>query len=258
MPSPFPGMDPWLEAPGMFPNVHDRLGIFLQDALNEALPPDYVATTKNRVRVVDELRRDPDVALFNKNNGHDYHGHNLVSLEELVAIAKELSSDPLEEVYLEIVSAQRKRLVTAIVIISLSNKMAGMQGRELYRDKPHEYPLSGVHLVEIDLLRTGPHVSATPKGRLLGVVGSYDYHVSVMAVIPRPRYYPVGFHLQDQLPAFELPLDPGVSPTTSDLQSVFNRVYDGGRYPVFIKYTQPCDPPLTPEQTVWAETILRE
>ena len=62
MPSPFPGMDPWLEGEEVFPNLHDRFIISVQDALNAALPPGYVATSKNRVWVDDELRREPDVA----------------------------------------------------------------------------------------------------------------------------------------------------------------------------------------------------
>lgn len=51
MPSPFPGMDPWLEHPDVFPDVHDRLVTYISDALNERLPSPYFANTATRVWV---------------------------------------------------------------------------------------------------------------------------------------------------------------------------------------------------------------
>ena len=57
MPSPFPGMDPWLERPMVFPALHNSLLIYMQEALNGLLPRPYVATTANRVWVDAEQRR---------------------------------------------------------------------------------------------------------------------------------------------------------------------------------------------------------
>ena len=64
MPSPFPGMDPWLERHNLFPDLHDVLITFVRAAIASALPEGYVATSTNRVWVDDELRRDPDVSLL--------------------------------------------------------------------------------------------------------------------------------------------------------------------------------------------------
>ena len=55
-----------------------------------------------------------------------------------------------------------------------------------------------------------------------------------------------------------VPLDPGVPLVPLDLQPLLDRAYDSGRYPRLVRYTQPCDPPLTTEQQAWAEGILRE
>lgn len=257
MPSPFPGMDPWLEGEEVFPDLHERLIISVQDALNAALPPGYVATSKNRVWVDPELQREPDVALFGRGHAPNGNGVTPVALAGLTAIAQEITSDPPEEPYLEILSAKGKRLVTAFEIISLMNKRAGEQGRKTYRDKQHEYWLSNVNLVEIDLLRRGPHVSATPLHLLREKVGAFDYHVSVAMPGMRPSHHAAAIKLADRLPTFAIPLDAGVPPITIDLQPMLDAAYDHGRYPELVNYREPPDPPLTPEQRAWAEGALR-
>ena len=42
-----------------------------------------------------------------------------------------------------------------------------------------------------------------------------------------------------------------------DLQAAFERVYIGGRYARRVRYDQPCDPPMSPEQQSWAEERIR-
>ncbi len=38
MPSPFPGMDPYLESPDWFPDLHDGLIFCLKESLQNLLP----------------------------------------------------------------------------------------------------------------------------------------------------------------------------------------------------------------------------
>ena len=49
MPSPFPGMDPYLEQPDVFPDLHNAFIIYLQRALQPVLPDPYYAATGRRV-----------------------------------------------------------------------------------------------------------------------------------------------------------------------------------------------------------------
>jgi Protein of unknown function (DUF4058) len=49
MPSPFPGMDPYLESPDWFPNLHDGLIFTIQAALQSRLPLPYYARTRQHV-----------------------------------------------------------------------------------------------------------------------------------------------------------------------------------------------------------------
>src|SRR5262245_13670059 len=51
MPSPFPGMDPYLEAPHLWPDVHHELISQIRGALNAALRPRYVARVELRVYI---------------------------------------------------------------------------------------------------------------------------------------------------------------------------------------------------------------
>jgi len=250
-------MDPWLEGEEVFPNLHDRLTISLQDALNASLPPGYVATTKNRVWVDPELQWEPDVAVFGCDRNPDGQPGGAATLLGLVAIGQQRVSDPLEEPYLEILSASGKRLVTAVEVISLTNKRAGEKGRKTYQQKQEEYRLANVNLVEIDLLRRGPHVTATPLPRLQKVLGAFDYHVSVVTSGDVVSYHGAGIRLADRLPAIGIPLGPGVPAVTVDLQPMLDLAYDRSRYTMFFSYREPPNPPLTPEQQTWAEGILR-
>ncbi len=257
MPSPFPGMDPWLEDPAVFTDVHESLIYLLKAGINAVLPAGYVATSKNRVYVDEDRLREPDVALFTSPNGFNSGG--VATLPGMIAIGQQRVSDPIEEPYLEILSAGGKRLVTAVEIISLTNKKAGEKGRKTYHDKQEEYLDAGVNLVEIDLLRQGPYVSAVPLSRIRRKVKEpFDYHVSVVAISSPNRYFAAPFKLSDRLPAFGIPLDAHAAPITVDLQPLLDRAYDTGRYPELVDYRGPCDPPLTPEQQSWADGILRE
>lgn len=54
MPSPFPGMDPYMEDPAGWPNLHVNLITEIQAALNRQLRPKYYARAEDRVYVSDQ------------------------------------------------------------------------------------------------------------------------------------------------------------------------------------------------------------
>jgi hypothetical protein len=261
MPSPFPGMDPWLERQMVFPDLHNSLITYFKAAINRLLPKGYVVTSANRVWVDIQSRRVPDVSVFGPNSPLSNGGGAVATLSApgLLAIeVNEIVSDPIEEPYLEIISDEGDRLVTAIEIVSLSNKKPGDGGRISYQQKQREYQASGVNLVEIDLLRTGPHTTTVPEARIKAVAGEFDYHVCIMVSHGPKRYFVSPIKLMNRLPEFPIPLDPDVAPVSVNLQHVFDRCYDEGGFDRLAKYDRlPCDPPLTPEQQTWAEGILR-
>ncbi|PMP78940.1 MAG: hypothetical protein C0183_15255, partial [Roseiflexus castenholzii] len=49
MHSPFPGMDPFLEAPDLWPDVHTRLIVGISDVLAEKLSPRFIVAVEQRL-----------------------------------------------------------------------------------------------------------------------------------------------------------------------------------------------------------------
>ena len=258
MPSPFPGMDPWLEDVEYFRDLHNSLIFLIREGLNAALPPGYRAVSNTLVWIDEEHRREPDVSVLGRDHLLGSGNGSLAVMPGLLAIGEDRATEPWEEPYLEIVSGKGKRLVTAIEILSLSNKKPGDKGREAYQNKQKEFRRGGVNLVEIDLLRRGPHTTSVPLARLQRIAGPFDYHVSVTVAGSPDRYYAAAIKLTDRLPSIPIPLDSEVPPITIDLQPLLDRCYDTGRYGEDVEYDRPCDPPLTPEHQSWAEGILRE
>jgi hypothetical protein len=255
MPSPFPGMDPWLEGP-YFGDLHSSLITYVREALNSAMPPGYTARGTYLVWMDDELRREPDVGAYGPDLAPG--GTAVAALPGLAALGTRRAPEPREQVYLEIRGNQGERLVTAVEILSRSNKRPGGAGRKAYEDKQEEFRLGGVNLVEIDLLRAGAHTTAVPLARLRRRAGAFDYHVCVTVAGTPDRLHAAAFHLADRLPAFGIPLDPGVAPVVVDLQPMLDRAYDTGRYAQVVNYRRDPDPPLTAEQKAWADAILKE
>jgi hypothetical protein len=258
MPSPFPGMDPWLEARGLFPSVHSSLISRILEGLNAVLPQQYIATTNRLVAVDPESNREPDVSAFGPDDRPDgFIPGELFTEAGMVAVLTERVLEPWEQPYLEILSDEGDRLVTALEVLSPANKTAGNAGRAAYQQKHEELRLGHVNVVEIDLLRGGTHTTAVPLAQLRRVLPGFDYHICT-TVISRPLHHFIKpFRMTDPLPPLVVPLDPGVTPVRIELQPIFDRLYDAGRYAQWARYaTKRPDPPLTLEQQAWAETIL--
>ena len=254
MPSPFPGMDPWLEDPAIFPDLHATLTTYLREALNAVLPPGYVATTKRIVWTEKAQKREPDVSLLADRPGGGPAA--VLSAAGLHPLGRR--PDPLERTQprLEITRPGDRRLVTAIELLSPSNKALGDAGRKAYRKKQRELEAARVNVVEFDFLRGGTHTTAVPRPRLEELAGGdFPYHVCVTLAKGR-RYFGNVFPLRRPLPEVGVPLDPGVPPVTIALQPLLDRAYDAGRYADLVDYAQPCTPPLSPADLAWANDIL--
>jgi hypothetical protein len=251
-------MDPWLEASGLFPDVHDSLIYLIREALNAGLPDGYLATFSHLVWVDPELTREPDVGTYGPGERPtgDVADGPFASVGMVTVVAAPVT-EPREEPYLEIRTADDERLVTAVEILSPSNKAGGSKGRLAYLQKQEELQLGGVHLVEIDLLRGGAHTTGIGLPALRRLVGEFDYHLCVTVCGDPTRHHVRGIRLADRLPPIVVPLDPGVPPVTVELQPLLDRAYDTGRYARRARYARPCDPPLSPEQQAWADGVLR-
>lgn len=268
MTRPFPGMDPWLEAPALFPDLHNRLIAYFCEAITTKLPRPYYAALGTRLYVEDEdsgryIEPDVDVLIpltpKRRPKLATGNGRGGVGVAERTAkpLTVRVPSDKVKEVFLEIRHATGDRLVTSVEVLSLSNKTKGSEGRKQYGRKRKELRQGKVNVVEIDLLRAGEPTTLAPLAQVRRMSGQpFDYHVCVWRP-NRPfarEVYPIP--LAELLPVIAVPLLKGDADVTVDLQEVFAKSYDVGRFDIRAKYDKPATPPLTDEQQAWATGIL--
>ena len=262
MPSPFPGMDPWLERPGVFPDIHDAMIFLLREALNAVLPKGFRARGANRIWLDEDHHRQPDVSIVRPP---DWEGttNGAVAVEAftrvgMLDVQATILAEPVVEQYLEIRSTAGNLLVTAVEVLSITNKTPGETGRGAYRQKQSEIRTGRVNLVEIDLLRGGRHTTAIPLGELRQRADAFDYHVCVTAAGVPGHFFVAPFRLADRLPTIAIPLDGDADPVSIDLQPLLDRAFDTGSYAGSGYLNELPEPPLQPDQRAWAEGILRE
>jgi hypothetical protein len=267
MPSPFPGMDPYLENPEIFPDFHDSMITYLREGLQANLPAPYFAAIGRRIWIeVSRRTVGPDVNVYRGGGPASPTKTDAGALAVAVPrtsrpVVIKVPHDERRESFIEIYvkNDEGKRLVTSIELLSLSNKSVGEHGRELYLRKQREILGSRVHLVEIDLLRGGEHVTAVPLDVAREACGAFDYHVSLHRFDDPETFLAYPIRLEEPLPAIEIPLladDPAVA---IDLQAVFDRCYDAGPYAREVDYgTDPLIPPLATERQAWLARIPQQ
>lgn len=267
MPSPFPGMDPFLEHPDFFPDLHGAMHVYLRESLQGSLPPPYFAVVSERLWVETTARYiepDTDVMIGGWSVGEPSAA--VAQRERTRARTRPLvfqtCHDQRREPYVEIrtrLAEGGERVVAAIEVLSLSNKRVGDPGRELYLQKQAEILASNVHLVEIDLLRGGEHTTPVARDRLQRKAGAFEYHVSVHRFDQRGRFFVYPWPLTEPLPVIGVPLLPEDGELPLDLQTVLQRCYDTGPYARRVVYdVARLVPPLPPQQTAWVQRVLQE
>jgi hypothetical protein len=268
MPSPFPGMDPYLESRDWFPCLHDSLITFIMEALQRHLPEAYYAQASQRVWLEYSRRYvEPDVEVVRserrprrRNRQGGVAVAEIETSRPVLVRVETVEHGPFKESYVEVRRREGKkvRIVTAIEILSRSNKTLGNPGRELYVAKQREVLDGETHLVEIDLLRSGTHTSAVPRNLAEEQAGPFDYHISIHR-FDKPQdflIYPI--RLEDQLPAIGIPLLPGDDDVSLELQPLFNQAYDAGPYRREVDYSKDkIAPRLRPEQAKWAARLIK-
>ena len=261
MPSPFSGMDPYLESPLHWRDVHHRLATEISRQLALRLPPRYVARLEIRFvastpdeQTVSILYPDVDVTLVQLRE------RVIATYKPLAGIAADAQPMPLilhvapsEEriklVTVEIRDVAQRRLVTSIEILSPVNKRSG-GGLVEYRAKREMVLLADAHLLEIDLLRQG-----TRPPRLIDLPES-DYFVFLTRAerSDLTETWPIG--VRDPLPVAPVPLLPGDDDVPLDLGHALRTIYDEARYDLSIDYGQPPIPPLAEDDAAWAQALL--
>ena len=131
----FPGMDPYLEAPGRWPGLHNSLAVYIRDQLQPLLRPKYVATIEERVFVEGPQREIISDVLVRQAPRRPTTRTPVIDADEPVIVR--VADLEIHETYVEIRDRETGEIVvTVIELTSPWNKFPG-PGRELYTHIPH-------------------------------------------------------------------------------------------------------------------------
>jgi hypothetical protein len=223
MPSPFPGMDPYLEDEKLWPGFQHHLVHALHQLLLPGLMDRYRARINQRHYVSEQ-------ALF-------------------TSVIREEHTEAL----IEIRQRSDGRLITMLEAISPANKLSDA-GRLAYLARRQEAKSAKANIVEVDLVLQGTTLVECSRDGL----PSWDYAVFVSRAAQPDRYEIFPATLQKRLPKFRLPLAADDRDTVIDLQAAFARAFDQGDFAKHINYDGDPATKLGDENRDWLHQRLRE
>lgn len=250
MPSPFPGMNPYLEQEDAWRDFHEAFLPAARESLSPQVSPAYVVKLERNLYIHERAAKERHLMGYGDVTNNRTRAPKPASCATAVLQAPSRillpSVDVESESYLEIRDSKSRRLVTVIELLSPTNKRPS-DDRQRYLAKRAGLLRSEAHFVEIDLLRGWPRMpfDEPPSG---------DYCVLVSRVEDRPRaeFWPIG--LRERLPVIPVPLQDPHPDAELDLQTVLHRVYDAAYYRDYIYDGSPW-PPLSDEDADWARRL---
>lgn len=255
MTSPFPGMDPFIESCGLWEDFHSHLIEGIAGFLAERLPGGYLARTGERSYVVvsgpsgeeKHFGMKPDIAV----TGPETKAQSALAVaemqtEELPLTLRAFLPDTFRETFVEVRQANEdETLVTAIEVLSPSNKRKGSTGWEEYLRKRQALLMGTAHFIEIDLLRGGqrmPMLDAWPAS-------PYYLLVARRSAAPVCKVWPAySLRALAPIPVPLLAPDPDLS---LPLQPLVDSIYRKFRYHRSIDYNGIRDSFLSQEEAQW-------
>lgn len=251
--SPFPGMDPYLEQPELWSDVHNGLIAALRDDLSPRLRPNYYVALEERTYLEEPgelvLVGRPDLTVVAPDR--ERPGAPQASQRSSTpTIEVELPiGAQVRETLLEIRTAGEGHVVTVVELLSPGNKRSGT-GRRIYLEKRELVLSTHTSLVEIDLLRAGEPMPT------LGPRVSSDYGILVSRGYRRPKADLIPFSLRDPIPTFPVPLRRGEDEPTVNLGNILHALYDRASYDLRIDYAREPVPALASDDADWAKGLI--
>jgi hypothetical protein len=258
MPSPFPGMDPYLEHPSYWPSLQQYFCTRLADVLRDVLPRRYLAQVKERVFREEQAALFPPAATNHERPLPPRPTPPDGRLDQHHSPAWFIPTAPedIRETFVEIVvPGEPHQVVSVIELLGPANKTPETTSRCTYRRQQKSLLAGAVHLLEIDVLRAGLPTVAAPFERIVRR-GRFHYLVSLSRAGGREfcEVWPIA--LRDSLPRVVLPLAAGDSDLTLDLQTVFTYCYEAGSFARRIDYHDEPFYPLSCTDAAWAEKVV--
>jgi Protein of unknown function (DUF4058) len=226
MPSPFPGMDPFLEDPAHWPAFHHQFVAALYQCLLPSLVDRYRARVASRGYTI-------ELPLFTS-----------------------IQRDAHAEEYLEIRDRSDGKPVTLLDVVSPANRTT-QAGRDAYLATRRRAEHNRVSLIEIDLITQGEPMLDFPRDNL----PEYDCTVTVTRPNTPGRFEIYTATVQKKLPPIRrLPLAIDDNDVALDLQDAFRRAYDLSGLGSAIDYTSDLPPEvkLSDANRHWLDTWLKQ
>jgi Protein of unknown function (DUF4058) len=265
MPSPFPGMDPFIESQD-WEDFHTRFVTELGNALVPRLRPRYETRIERRVyvaRATGEPARIiiPDVAVLSRSGGAlmPSEPDQASAAATATLVETEVNVRPVRcrlpvveehrEAFLTIRRTGTREIVTVIEVLSPDNKHRGHKGRRKYLKKRQAVLDSPASLVELDLLRGGarlPMGDPLPPG---------DYY-ALVSRDREPEATVYAWTLRQAMRTVMIPLTNGDPDVPLDVQAIFTTVYDRAGYDYSLDYRSSVHPPLSDNDASWAASML--
>lgn len=253
MPSPFPGMNPYIEQPGVCVDFHQPFLVALREQLGAQVRPAFIVKLEEQVYIQEmpeddrQLLGRPDLSVIpSHSNGGVSPSNGGVAVAPMQArLLPEVDIVSLSR--LEVRDRQGTELVAVIELLSPINKRS-RSDREQYIAKRRGLLHSPAHFIEIDLLRGYERM---PLERL----PDCDYCILVSRYEQRPEVDVWPVRLRDPLPNIPIPLRPPHPDAVLDLMAALHHVYDAAGYGDYI-YRQEPSPPLHPADQQWAGELL--
>lgn len=255
MPSPFPGMDPFLEA--HWGDVHTSITTYARDQLNPRLPGDLRARVEEYVHLEAEdtdstSRFSPDVTVVERATSALAGPSRTTTIE--IAAAEPLvvpfEMETWTERWIQIFDKASNRVVTTIEFLSPGNKM-GLAQRAQFRRKQNQFLEAGVNVVEIDLIREGEWAVSSPQSYLPEAY-RYPYRIAVIRGHQQAHAECYKAPLQQRLPAIRIPLRPHEPDIPLDIQPLIDAAWERGTYSD-IDYEHAECPPFHASDTAWIQ-----
>jgi hypothetical protein len=249
--SPFPGMDPYLEHPELWPEVQNRLIVAMAVAIGSYLRPKYKVAIETRTYWIEDthLAENHDINILSKKS--------TVNKPEMIASKYQpisvMMPMPIEvnEGYIEIKNMKTGKVITIIEILFPQHKHS-CGGRQLYERLRQKRLLSSNHLIEIDLLRIGKPMP------VLGKIPNSDYRILISRGNKRPQAQLYAFNVREEIPSFPLPLQSKEAEPLIVLQALLREVYQQAAFDLTLDYSRDPIPPLNLKDAAWADSVLRK
>jgi hypothetical protein len=255
----FPGMDPYLEQPSLWPDVHAGIIAGMRDQLQRQIVPRYIAqitpyTTYETIEIA-PLRRAviPDVGIYER--GPADLGGVIATVDAPPLRGAAAMRIPTRYGRIEIRTRTDGSLVTAIELLSPANKRPGLEGVDAYEKKRQEFFTSDAHLLEIDLLRAGRRPQIVRPNPLPAA----PYFIVLSRAEQRPDLDIWPCALDAPLPNVPVPLRAPDPDAVLALTPLIQQIYRSARYDLQVDYrTDPPPPDLSATESAWLEAQLRE